>query len=79
MLGPVLHISCSHGITLLEPAKINLPLALFKGDRELLDMHSGQWRIFHFQQEWTDITDRLEMSVAITDGIVTFKVKTFCR
>ena len=79
LLGPILHISCSHEMTLLEPAKIKLPFALFKGDKDLLDLRSGQWRIFHFQQEWADITDQLEMSVALTDGTVTFKVKTFCR
>ena len=84
LVGPILHISCSHDVELLEPAKISVPLALFEGKRELADMHSGQWRILHCQsrqksQEWTDITDQLEMSVALTDEIVTFQVKTFCQ
>ena len=77
LVGPILHILCSHEVNLLEPARIKLPLEFFKGKRELV--HSGQWRVFHFQQEWADITDQLEMSVSLTDGIVTFKVKAFCR
>ncbi|PFX16329.1 hypothetical protein AWC38_SpisGene19409 [Stylophora pistillata] len=77
LVGPILHVLCSHEVKLSEPAKINLPLEFFEGKRELV--HSGQWRIFHFQQEWADITDQLEMSVSLSDGIVTFKVKAFCR
>ncbi|XP_022808287.1 uncharacterized protein LOC111345278 isoform X1 [Stylophora pistillata] len=77
LVGPILHILCSHEVNLLAPAKIKLPLEFFKGKRELV--HSGQWRVFHFQQEWVDITDQLEMSVSLTGGIATFKVKAFCR
>lgn len=84
LVGPILHISCSHDEELLEPAEINVPLALFEGKKELVNAHSGLWRVLHFKStqetvQWTDITDQLDIPVFLTDGIVKFQVKTFCR
>ena len=83
LAGPILHISCSHNVKLLEPAKIKVPLTLFEGKRELTDLASGQWRLLHYSrekpQEWTESTDQLEMPPVLTDGILTFQVKHFCR
>ena len=83
LVGPVLHISCSHGVELLEPAKIKVPLALFEGARELAELSSGQWRILHYSreksEEWAESTDQLAMPPVLKDGIVTFHVKHFCR
>ena len=84
-VGPILHISCSNNVKLSAPAKlISLPLALMDGEIELAELHSGQVKILHFNsreesQEWTDITDHLDMPVVLRGGIVTFHVKTFCR
>lgn len=81
LVGPVLHISSSHSVELLEPAKIKIPLAFFEGKRELVDLRSGEWRILHYSreksQEWTESTDRLDKQPDLTDGIVTFQVKHF--
>ncbi|KAL9961847.1 hypothetical protein ACROYT_G030874 [Oculina patagonica] len=83
LVGPILHISCSHDVELLEPAKLKVPLAFFEGKRELADLSSGQWRILHYSreksQEWAECTDQLEMPPVLIDGIVTFQVKHFCR
>ena len=83
-VGPILHISCSHDVKLSVPAKISLPLTLTDGEIEPAELHSGQVKILHFNsreesQEWTDITDHLDMPVALRNGIVTFQVKTFGR
>ena len=83
-IGPILHISCSNNVTLSAPAKISLPLALTDGGIEPAELHSGQVKILHFNsreesQEWTEITDNLDMPVVLKGGIVTFHVKTFCR
>ena len=83
-VGPILHISCSNNVKLSAPAKISLPLALTDGEIEPAELHSGQVKILHFNsreesQEWTDITDHLDMPVVLRDGIVTFQVKTFCK
>ena len=81
LVGPILHVSCSHNIELLEPAKISIPLTLFEGKRELSAQSSGQWRILHYSseksQEWTEITDQLKMPPVVIDGILTLKVKHF--
>ena len=84
LVGPILHISFSNNVELSVPAKISLPLSLTDGKIELAELHSGQVKILHFNsreesQEWTDITDHLDMPVVLRDGIVTFQVKTFCR
>ena len=83
LAGPILHISCSHNVELLKPAKIRIPLTLFEGKKELADLPSGQWRLLHHSkensQEWAESTDQLEMLPVLTDGIVTFQVKHFCR
>ncbi|PFX14994.1 hypothetical protein AWC38_SpisGene20812 [Stylophora pistillata] len=83
-VGPILHISCSRNVKLSEFVKISVPLALNDGEREPVELQSGHLRILHFKssensQEWTDITDHLEMPVVLRDGIATFQVKAFCR
>ena len=83
LVGPVLHISCSHNVELLEPATITIPLTFFRGRRELAHLLSSQWRILHCSreksEEWTESTDQLVMPPVLTDGIVTFQVTHFCR
>ena len=81
LVGPVLHISSSHNVELLEPAKVTIPLTFFEGNKELMNLHSGEWRILHYSREksqhWTESTDQLVMPPVLTDGIVTFQVKHF--
>ena len=81
LVGPVLHISSSHSVKLLEPAKITIPLSFFEGKREVVDLPSGEWRILHHSreksQEWTESMDQLVMPPVLTDGIVTFQVEHF--
>ncbi len=83
LVGPILHISCSHNVELLEPAKIKVPLALFEGKKELADLSSGQWRLLHYSreksQDWTESTEQMEIPPVLTDEIVTFQVKHFSR
>ena len=83
LVGPVLHISSSDNVELMEPAKITIPLTFFKGKRELEDLLSGEWKILHNlrekSQEWTENTVQLVMPPVLKDGIVTFQVKHFCR
>ena len=83
LAGPILHISCSHNVELLKPAKIKVPLTLFKGKRDMADLSSGQWKMLHYSKEkskgWVETTDQLEMPPVLTDGIVTFQVKHFCQ
>ena len=83
LIGPVLHISSSHNVKLLEPAKITIPLTFFQGERGLEDLLSGEWKILHNSreksQEWFESTDLLVMPPVLADGIVTFQVKHFCR
>ena len=55
---------------LSEPAKINVPLTLSDGDIEPVDLRVGQLKILHLyssekSQEWTDITDDLDMPVVL--------------
>ena len=83
LVGPVIHISSSHNVELLEPAKITIPLTFFQGERRLEDLLSGEWKILHNSREksheWIDSTDLLVMTPVFADGIVTFQVKQFCR
>ena len=83
LVGPVLHISSSDNVELLEPAKITIPLTFFQGKRELEEPLSGEWKILHNSreksQEWTESTVRLVMRPVLAGGIVTFQVKHFCR
>ena len=83
LVGPVLHISSSHNVELLEPARITIPLTFFQGRGDLANTVSDQWRILHYSkeklQEWTESTDQLVMPPVLANGIVTFQVKHFCR
>ena len=73
-------------MTLSEAATIKLPLSLYE-EKPLLDtdLSSGHLRILHYSSAkeesptWTEITDTLETKATVTDGIVTFQVKHFCR
>ena len=45
-----------------------------------MDLYAGQLKILHFNsseksQEWTNITDNLDISVVLKDGMVTFQIK----
>ena len=47
---------------------------------EPVDLYAGQLKILHFNsseksQEWTNITDNLDISVVLKDGMVTFQIK----
>ena len=47
---------------------------------EPVDLYDGQLKILHFNsseksQEWTNITDNLDISVVLKDGMVTFQIK----
>ena len=79
ILSPILNISCSHDVKLSEPAKTRVPLTLSDGGIEPMDLNAGQLKILHFNsseksQEWTDITDDLDMLAVLKDR----KVKNFC-
>ena len=83
ILSPILNISCSHDVKLSEPAKTRAPLTLSDGGIEPVDLNAGQLKILHFNsseksQEWTDITDDLDMPAVLKDRKVTFEVKNFC-
>ena len=61
---------------LSEPAKIRVPLTLSDGGIEPMDLYTGQLKILHSNsskksQEWTDITDDLDVPVVLKDGTVT--------
>ena len=61
---------------LSEPAKIRVPLTLSDGGIEPMDLYTGQLKILHLNsskksQEWTDITDDLDVPVVLKDGTVT--------
>ena len=83
LVGPVLHISSSHDVELLEPAKITIPLTFIQGNEDLANLRGGQWKILHYSkeesQEWTESTDQLVMPPILANGMVTFQVKHFCR
>ena len=45
-----------------------------------MDLYAGQLKILHFNsseksQEWTNITDNLDIPVVLKDGMVTFQIK----
>ena len=47
---------------------------------EPVDLYAGQLKILHFNsseksQEWTSITDNLDIPVVLKDGMVTFQIK----
>ena len=47
---------------------------------EPVDLYAGQLKILHFNsseksQEWTNITDNLDIPVVLKDGMVTFQIK----
>ena len=47
---------------------------------EPVDLYAGQLKILHFNsseksQEWTNITDNLDIPVVLNDGMVTFQIK----
>ena len=83
LIGPVLHISSSHNIELLKPAKLTIPLRFFQGREDLANLHCGQWRILHCSEEqspeWTESEDQLVMQPVLADGTVTFQVKHFSQ
>ena len=83
LVGPVLHISSSYNVELLDPAKIRIPLTFFQGGEDLVNLLCGQWRILHHSreksQEWTETTDQLVMPPVLADGVLTFQVNHFCR
>ena len=82
-MSPILNISCSHDVKLSEPAKTRVPLTLSDGGIEPMDLNAGQLKILHFNsseksQEWTDITDDLDVLAVLKDRKVTLEVKNFC-
>jgi len=83
LVGPILHISSSHTVELLQPAKITIPVTFFQGSGDFANLLGGQWKIFHYtkekSQEWTESTDQLVIPPVLADGILTFQVKHFCR
>lgn len=83
LIGPVLHISSSHNVELLKPAKITIPLSFFQGRGDLANLLCGQWRILHCSREkspeWTESKDQLVVPPVLAGEIVTFQVRHFCR
>ena len=85
LAGPVLHISCSQNVELLEPGTIKVPLTLREDKRALAtDLSTGYIRVLHLttkgrSPEWTEITQELETEAVVNTGIVTLQVKHFCR
>lgn len=83
LIGPVLHISSSHNVELLKPAKITIPLSFFQGRGDLANLLCGQWRILPCSREkspeWTESKDQLVVPPVLAGEIVTFQVRHFCR
>ena len=84
LASPIVHISCSENVELVEPATIKVPLTLCEDKKGLATVLSADHvRILHLttkgrSPEWTEITDQLETKPVVTNGIVTFQVKHFC-
>ena len=83
--SPIVHISCSENVQLVEPATVKVPLNLCEDKKALgLVLSADHVRILHLatkgrSPEWTKITDQLETKPVVTNGIVTFQVKHYCR
>ena len=81
--GPILHISCSHEVKLLHPARITIPLTL-RDDRGWPHVSSDHNTISVLtadsdSAEWTDITEDLNGPVDVKNGIVAFEVNHFSK
>lgn len=81
--GPVLHITCSPAIQLVEPAIITIPTSL-RADKNVCaepSFKNAHVRLLVNSDEetshWTEITDRLPRPADLTNGLVTFQVTHF--
>lgn len=87
IVGPVLHITCSPEIQLLDPATITIPISL-QDKNEFTELSSGNVRVLVNSYEedenetsqsadWEEITSQLPRPADLTNGVVTFQVTHF--
>ncbi len=83
IVGPVLHITCSPAIRLVEPATITMPLSLQADQIDFAEYSSKNVRVLvNYDEEssdWKEITDQLPRPADLTSGVVTFQVTHFTR
>ncbi|XP_022806861.1 uncharacterized protein LOC111343925 isoform X2 [Stylophora pistillata] len=83
LVGPVLHITCSSALQLLEPAEITLPLSLRADAKRYKDLSTRGIVVSANADDgitgWKDITKELPRPVKLNDGMVTFQVTHFTR
>ncbi len=81
--GPVLHITCSHAIQLVEPATITTPISMQAETIDFTGFSSKNVRVLvnsdDESSDWKDITDQLPRPVDLTNAVVTFQVTHFTR
>lgn len=87
IVGPILHITCSPEIRLLDPATITLPFSL-EDNNECAELSSGNLRVLlnsyeedenetNPRADWEDITSQLSRPAHLENGVVTFQVEHF--
>ena len=83
IVGPVLHIKCSHAVELLEPAIITIPISLQADKTEFSEFSSSNVKIFvkpdQEAADWKEVTRQLLSPADLTDGVVSFKVTHFSK
>ncbi|XP_022803161.1 uncharacterized protein LOC111340569 isoform X2 [Stylophora pistillata] len=83
LAGPVLHITCSSAIQLLEPAEITLPMSLSANEEQYVDFSTCDIVVSANSDDgttgWKDITKELPRPAELNDRVVTFQVRHFTR
>lgn len=83
LAGPVLHITCSSAIQLLEPAEITLPMSLSANEEQYVDFSTRDIVVSANSDDgttgWKDITKELPRPPELNDRVVTFQVRHFTR
>lgn len=83
IVGPVLHIACSHNFVLLEPATITIPISLQADKRKFSKFSSSNLKVLvksdDEASDWKEITRQLRNTADLTNGVVTFQVTHFSK
>jgi len=85
IIGPILHITCSPAIQLVEPATITIPTSL-QADKNGCgepSFESAHVRLLMNSDEetshWTEITEQLPRPADLTNCVITFQATHFTR